>query len=77
MELTDVYRYVIFLNEDRTEMATCWPTVDGLTWKVDRAFRGHPSHTWGPPDRQALTGTLDSITAHFALHGLAVRELVV
>lgn len=71
-----VYRYVIFLNPERTRMRTCWPQVDGASWKVDRAERAGPWDTWGPPETAGISGDLESITRHFALEGLTVRELV-
>ena len=71
-----VYRYVIFLNPERTRMKTCWPQVDGASWKVERAAREHPGDTWGPPEAAGIVGDLPSITRHFQLEGLTVRELV-
>lgn len=71
-----VYRYILFVNPERTRMASCWPTPTGNEWKVDRAEREHSSHTWGPPDTAVMVGDIDSLTLHFKSHGLTERELV-
>ena len=70
----ETYRYVIFLNEGRTEMLTCWPQPLGK-WSLERASRDVTWETWGPPTRSAFTGSLGELAA--AHPHLPVRELVI
>jgi hypothetical protein len=60
-----LYRFVQFLNEQRTEYVEWWPNderdvaADALG-RVFLAQREHPSDMWGPPEQIGDLATLDT-----------------
>lgn len=72
------YRYMLFLNEERTRMLTAWPGIKdfqaGAVWTVEKAIRHAADWTWGPPDTSTFEGDYDALCQYAEENGYTHAE---